>query len=307
MSENISLKKTVAKLQKVFSRMEAHCVNMELKYQNQSLKEEGPVVLETINIELEHSVAKLLAENEKLRKKNEHLKQIYKDLYAYIKKTRVQTKDHNDSLIAQTNITPHYLPKVRESVLAKLHHVIAPGSSRNNSKESYGSNYMARNDYLEESKKKTQDKNRNLKPRDMPFSRIHHSPNICTPKARSNNQTSRNWPASKSSEEMLKAMQKAYHSRNTSSFSDSKHFLCSTCQKCVFNANHDAYITKFLKEKIAAPRVVVLADSLVSTSIDQDASSTTIPSTQEQDHSPNISQGFKESPKSPTFRDDPHS
>ncbi|GJQ98528.1 hypothetical protein Tco_0009667 [Tanacetum coccineum] len=49
------------------------------------------------------SVAKLLAENEKLRKKNEHLKQIYKDLYDSIKKTRVQTKDHNDSLIAQIN------------------------------------------------------------------------------------------------------------------------------------------------------------------------------------------------------------
>ncbi|GKF41525.1 hypothetical protein Tco_0124867 [Tanacetum coccineum] len=26
------------------------------------------------------------------------------------------------------------------------------------------------------------------------------------------------------------------------------HFVCSTCQKCVFNANQDACITKFLKE-----------------------------------------------------------
>ncbi|GJV77733.1 hypothetical protein Tco_1509317 [Tanacetum coccineum] len=60
-------------------------------------------VLETINIELEHIVAKLLAENEKLHKEIEHLKQTYKDLYDSIKKTRVQTKDHNDSLIAQIN------------------------------------------------------------------------------------------------------------------------------------------------------------------------------------------------------------
>ncbi|GJY65623.1 hypothetical protein Tco_0467861, partial [Tanacetum coccineum] len=37
-SENISLKKTVAQLQKDFSRMETLCVNMELKYQNQVLK-----------------------------------------------------------------------------------------------------------------------------------------------------------------------------------------------------------------------------------------------------------------------------
>ncbi|GJX43853.1 retrovirus-related pol polyprotein from transposon TNT 1-94 [Tanacetum coccineum] len=38
-----------------------------------------------------------------------------------------------------------------------------------------------------------------------------------------------------------------------------------------------------------APRAVVLADSPVSTSIDQDAPSTSIPSTQEQKHSPTIS------------------
>ncbi|GJQ96940.1 hypothetical protein Tco_0008079 [Tanacetum coccineum] len=93
---------------------------MELKYQNQVLKngQHGQIlnetsnkakikkeieVLETINIELEHSVAKLLAENEKLHKENEHLKQTYKDLYDSIKKTRAQTKDHNDLLIAQIN------------------------------------------------------------------------------------------------------------------------------------------------------------------------------------------------------------
>ncbi|GJT71419.1 hypothetical protein Tco_1030705 [Tanacetum coccineum] len=41
---------------------------------------------------------------------------------------------------------------------------------------------------------------------------------------------------------------KADHSKSSSSFSDSKQFVCSTCHKCVFNANHDACITKLLKE-----------------------------------------------------------
>ncbi|GKC04612.1 hypothetical protein Tco_0996222, partial [Tanacetum coccineum] len=59
--------------------------------------------LETINIELESSVAKLLVENEKLHKENEHLKQTYKELYDSIKKTRVQNKDISDSLISQIN------------------------------------------------------------------------------------------------------------------------------------------------------------------------------------------------------------
>nr|GFA23436.1 hypothetical protein [Tanacetum cinerariifolium] len=40
-------------------------------------------------------------------------------------------------------ITPYYLLKVRESTLAKPHHVNAPSSSRNSKKESYGSNDMA--------------------------------------------------------------------------------------------------------------------------------------------------------------------
>nr|GEV97267.1 hypothetical protein [Tanacetum cinerariifolium] len=50
----------------------------------------------------------------------------------------------------------------------------------------------------------------------------------------------------------------------------------------------------------AAPRVVNLADSSVSTSIDQYA-----PSTQDQEHSPIIFQGFEESPKTPHSHDDP--
>ncbi|GJT61448.1 retrovirus-related pol polyprotein from transposon TNT 1-94 [Tanacetum coccineum] len=59
--------------------------------------------IETINIELEHSVAKLLSENKILRKEREHLKLIYKDQFDSIRKTRVQSKEHCDSLIAQIN------------------------------------------------------------------------------------------------------------------------------------------------------------------------------------------------------------
>ncbi|GJW92029.1 hypothetical protein Tco_0169582 [Tanacetum coccineum] len=110
-SENIRLKKTVAQFQKDFLRMEAHCVNLELKYQNQALKEgqhgqfskvksnEAKVkhdidVIETINIELEHKVAKLL-------KENETLKRHYKEMFDSIKTTRAKTIEHTTSLIAQ--------------------------------------------------------------------------------------------------------------------------------------------------------------------------------------------------------------
>ncbi|GJT08703.1 retrovirus-related pol polyprotein from transposon TNT 1-94 [Tanacetum coccineum] len=59
--------------------------------------------IETINIELEHSVAKLLSKNEFLHKGIEHLKKIYKDQFDSIKETRTCSKEHSDSLIAQLN------------------------------------------------------------------------------------------------------------------------------------------------------------------------------------------------------------
>ncbi|GJW90764.1 retrovirus-related pol polyprotein from transposon TNT 1-94 [Tanacetum coccineum] len=53
--------------------------------------------IETLNIELEHRVTKLVA-------KNEHLKQTYKQLYDSIKPKRVQSKEQCDALIKQVNI-----------------------------------------------------------------------------------------------------------------------------------------------------------------------------------------------------------
>ncbi|GJV30799.1 hypothetical protein Tco_1391199 [Tanacetum coccineum] len=56
---------------------------------------------------------------------------------------------------------------------------------------------------------------------------------------------------------------------------------------------------------VVVPRIVDTTELPVSTSIDLDAPSTSMPSTQEQEHSPIISQGFEESPKTPHFHDDP--
>ncbi|GKF72713.1 hypothetical protein Tco_0208827 [Tanacetum coccineum] len=61
----------------------------------------------------------------------------------------------------------------------------------------------------------------------------------------------------------------------------------------------------FPVQEAATPRAKVLADSPVSTSIDQDAPSTSIPPSQEHEQSSIISQGFEESQKTPTFHNDP--
>ncbi|GJS42265.1 hypothetical protein Tco_0567308 [Tanacetum coccineum] len=53
--------------------------------------------IETINIELDHRVSKLIAENE-------HLKQTYKQLYDLIKPARIRSKEQCDDLINQVNL-----------------------------------------------------------------------------------------------------------------------------------------------------------------------------------------------------------
>ncbi|GKB08401.1 retrovirus-related pol polyprotein from transposon TNT 1-94 [Tanacetum coccineum] len=59
--------------------------------------------IETINIEFEHSVVKLLFENEKLHKEKDNLKKTYKELYDSIKPTRVYANEQSDSLITNLN------------------------------------------------------------------------------------------------------------------------------------------------------------------------------------------------------------
>ncbi|GJV58140.1 hypothetical protein Tco_1459145 [Tanacetum coccineum] len=119
---------------------------------------------------------------------------------------------------------------------------------KNSQKESYGSNDMDHNHYLEEARKKTQERNRNLKSSVMHTTSLQITTNGSKQKPRSNNQTSRSLPVSKSNGITSNSVPLVDHSRNSSSFSDSKNFVCSTCQKCVFNANHDVCLTKFLKE-----------------------------------------------------------
>ncbi|GJS03712.1 hypothetical protein Tco_0320220 [Tanacetum coccineum] len=57
-------------------------------------------------------------------------------------------------------VTAHYLPKERESAFAKSHHVIVSSESRNSLKNMprFSSNEMVHNHYLEEAKKKTQER-----------------------------------------------------------------------------------------------------------------------------------------------------
>nr|GEX33014.1 integrase, catalytic region, zinc finger, CCHC-type, peptidase aspartic, catalytic [Tanacetum cinerariifolium] len=147
-------------------------------------------------------------------------------------------------------VTQHYLHKKRESAFAKPNHMIASSSSRNSSKNMprFSSNDMVHNYFLEEAWRKPPERNRNSKSSVMHTTSPQNTTKDSKLKPRSNNQTSRSLHVSKSSCVMITAVPKANHSKSSSFLSDSKHFFCSTCHKCVFNVNHDACITKLLKE-----------------------------------------------------------
>ncbi|GJY48036.1 hypothetical protein Tco_0437992 [Tanacetum coccineum] len=90
-------------------------------------------------------------------------------------------------------VTQHYLPKKTESAFAKPDHVIASSSSRNSSKNMprFSSNDMVHNHYLDEARKKTQERDRNSKTSVMPSARFQSTADGSKPKPRRNNQTSR--------------------------------------------------------------------------------------------------------------------
>ncbi|GJV73219.1 putative ribonuclease H-like domain-containing protein [Tanacetum coccineum] len=69
--------------------------------------------IETINIELDHRVTKLIAENE-------HLKQTYKQLYDSIKPARIRSKEHCDDLINQVNLKSVEISDLNASLQEKV-------------------------------------------------------------------------------------------------------------------------------------------------------------------------------------------
>ncbi|GKE40735.1 hypothetical protein Tco_1464140, partial [Tanacetum coccineum] len=83
-------------------------------------------------------------------------------------------------------VTQHYFPKRSESGFSKPNHMIASISSRNSSKNLpiFSSNDMVHNHYLDEARKKTQERDRNSKTSVMPSARFQSIANDSKPKPR---------------------------------------------------------------------------------------------------------------------------
>ncbi|GJY64179.1 hypothetical protein Tco_0465639 [Tanacetum coccineum] len=219
------------------------------------------------------------AENELLHKEKEHLKQTYKDLFDSIKTTRVQTKNQNDSLMAQLNKKSNENADVLAQIQKKG---FAIAALKNELRKLTGNSVNTKFAKPSILGKPVLQPHRNQSVVRQPTAFKSERPKISKPRFASqvdvNNDlskpvTTHHLPKRRESapakphhmiaqsssryssndivhnhylEEAKKKAQE--HSRNSRNFSDSKHFVCSTCQKCVFNANHDACVIKFLKE-----------------------------------------------------------
>ncbi|GJS59564.1 hypothetical protein Tco_0654348 [Tanacetum coccineum] len=131
-------------------------------------------------------------------------------------------------------VTPHSWPQVRKSSFAKPYDLNAPDPSRKSPKhvsfqsprESVGSNDMVHNYYLEEAKKKAQlqeDKALNTKPSMQQSARLPNTANAEPP-------------------------------RNQKPSLKSKDLAFPTCKKCIYSANHDECILKYLLKILVGQR-----------------------------------------------------
>nr|GEW35822.1 hypothetical protein [Tanacetum cinerariifolium] len=135
----------------------------------------------------------------------EELKRIDQTMALQPHSSRVKIQDlmlnYQRYIQDESSITIHYLPKKREVAFAKPYHMIASSNSRISLKNMprFSSNDMVYNHYLEEAKKKTQERSRNSEPSLILSARSQSTANGSKPKPRINNKNSRNWHASKSS------------------------------------------------------------------------------------------------------------
>ncbi|GJT56130.1 RNA-directed DNA polymerase, eukaryota [Tanacetum coccineum] len=194
-------KEVYDKLVKSYSTLEKHCISLELETQLQQeiFQEDNSVIrklkerikslmekegvenvkkdideIETINIELEHSVAKLLSENKNLRKEREHLKSIFKDQFDSIKQTRVRSKEHT----LKNELRKLKGKNVVDTAVSKPAATIAPGMFKINLEPlapTLLNNREAHMDYLKHTREQTAflreiiEQGRSLNPLDSAF------------------------------------------------------------------------------------------------------------------------------------------
>ncbi|GJW62746.1 hypothetical protein Tco_0112081 [Tanacetum coccineum] len=187
-----------------------------------------------------------------------------KKLIEKLKGKGVDTNFEQPSILGKPPVQPiKNQPVVKQpsmkSSFANPYDVNAPGPSRNRPKnvsvklqrESVGSNDMVHNFYLEEAKKNVQlqkDKDVTSKPSVITPARLPNTASDCKPKPRLPTQQPRNYPASMSSRVSNNDVHIDGKHRKQKPFLKSNDLACPICKQCIYNANHDECVLKYLSK-----------------------------------------------------------
>ncbi|GJW04020.1 retrovirus-related pol polyprotein from transposon TNT 1-94 [Tanacetum coccineum] len=115
--ELIELKAQSQEKDTVIKKLKERIKSLSRKMNEDKIKKDLEDI-ETINIELDHRVSKLIAENE-------HLKQTYKQLYDLIKPARIRSKEQCEDLINQVNLKNVEISDLNASLQEKVLVIIA--------------------------------------------------------------------------------------------------------------------------------------------------------------------------------------
>nr|GEU70430.1 integrase, catalytic region, zinc finger, CCHC-type, peptidase aspartic, catalytic [Tanacetum cinerariifolium] len=250
---------TICKLKDIVKSMREKCKEENVNYDY--------CEIETKNVELENSVAKVISENERLCNEINHVKQVFTEQFDSIKKTRVRAKEQSESLIDKLNLKSTENEDLKAQIQNK---VFVITSLKNDLRKVKGKEIVDIAAQIPSAN--------TIVPGMFKLDLESLAPSLLQNK--------------KAHIDYLKYTQ------------EQANILWEIVEQAKATQLLDK-VLDFTFQVATAPIAVVLADSLVLTSIDQDAPSTSIPSTQEQEHSLTISQGFEESPKTLVFRDDP--
>ncbi|GJY83075.1 hypothetical protein Tco_0496451 [Tanacetum coccineum] len=239
-TETVS-KEVYNELSQSFAKLEEHLISLELALQQCQEQMKNDTVCKqngsTVFLKERDQYFKIQDLKAYVQDKNIAISELKKLIEKIIGKS-VDTNFEKQSILGKPPlqqirnqpVSLHSWPQVRKSSFAKPYDVNAHGPSRKSPKhvsfqsprESIGSNDMS--------------------------ARLPTTADRIKPKPRTFNQQPRNWQPFMSSHVSNRNVKIAKPPRNQKPFLKSKDLACPTCKKCIYSANHDECILKYLSK-----------------------------------------------------------
>nr|GEY80682.1 retrovirus-related Pol polyprotein from transposon TNT 1-94 [Tanacetum cinerariifolium] len=203
--------------------------------------------IKTLNIELDHRVTKLVAENE-------HLKQTYKQLYDSFKPSRVQSKEQCDDLIKQVNLKSAEISDLNAKLLKIDVAPLAPKLRNNRTAHTYYLRHTQQETAtlreIVESERLDNPLNNSLdyacksQPQgNTKNDRIQRAPS----KAKKNKLEDHHRKVRPSLNKKMSVVDtKAISSVTNSNLNVNADLKCAMCNGCLFSDNHDACVVAYI-------------------------------------------------------------